>query len=245
MIFGRDVDLLDRDAGGDLALIALTITSEESCMKSSAKLSGEPEDVSTALIAAGSTLGGVVLGWLLQAWSSKGARAQEREDRRDDARREHEVKVFSAFQGIHGDERGQKHMEAFNDWSEGWVAYGPRIGDAELGERYMSVATMLMDLIDAEQINGEERPSTLHVVEAIRNARAALAHFIRDQGELPPSSFPNPRELVELLNEGERDDDRLGPLRKWQQEQRANAVLTLPTPSSAVRPPKNNAEIEQ
>ncbi len=206
-----------------------------------------------ALIGVAGTLGGVKYGASLQRSADAGAREEERATRREEARREREivaaerldeglVKVFEAFQGIHGDQRGKMHMQAFDDWSEAWVAYGPRIGDAELGERYRSVATMLMDLIDAEQLQGETNPTTMHAVEAIRNARAALAHFIRDQGELPASSFPGPSELVALLNEGERDGDRLAPLRAWQNRERANKVQTLPTPSSAIRPAKAEAD---
>ncbi len=154
------------------------------------------------------------------------------------------VKVFSAFQGQRD---GQAHMDAFNAWSDAWVAYALRIENVELTERYRSVATMLMELIDAEQIHGAQRTPTRHVVEAIRNARVALAHFIRDQGELPPSSFPGPVELVTLLNEGEGQRDKLGPLRAWLKEhRRANAAQTSstadpepggPNPSSRAVPP--------
>jgi hypothetical protein len=214
----------------------------------------EYEPVTTALIAVGGTVAGVVLGWLLQGWSSRRTRAEERRERRDWARHEREVeaaerldealaKVFSAFQGPRD---GQAHMQAFNDWSDAWVAYALRIENDELMDRYRSVATMLMELIDAEQIQGEQRPPTQHAVEAIRNARVALAHFIRDQGELPPSSFPEPAELVKLLNEGEDQQDKLGPLRAWLKEHRdANAAQTSSTPFSTADPEPGGSQSEQ
>ncbi len=181
--------------------------------------------VTSALIAVGGTLAGVVLGWALQWRAARRAREDERNERRDRARREREivaaerlddalVRAFSAFQGI---AEGGAYQQAFNDWSDGWIAYSGRVGQPDLHDRYQAVATMLMELIDAETMS--QPASRHHAVAAIRNARVALSHFIRDEGRPPPSTFPKPSELVRLLNEGEAQGDRLRPLREWLREQ--------------------------
>jgi truncated hemoglobin YjbI len=147
--------------------------------------------VTTALIAVGGTILGVLLGWALQWWSGKRARTEDREERRDWARHEREiaaaehldealVRVFAAFQGKPDPDT---LLQAFSDWSDGWVAYAGRLGDPELRERHRSVATMLLQTIDAEA----DQPSRRHT-------------------------------LVEQLNQGEAQGQRLGPLREWLQQ---------------------------
>ncbi len=183
--------------------------------------------MTSALVAVGGTLGGVVLGSALQWRIARRVREDERNERRDWARHEREivaaerlddalVRAFSAFQGI---PEGGAYPQAFNDWSDGWIAYSERVNQPDLRDRYQAVATMLMELIDAETMG--QSASRNHAVAAIRNARVALAHFIRDEGELPPSTFPKPNELVQLLNDGDAQGDRLRPLKEWLRE-RAN-----------------------
>lgn len=170
---------------------------------------------------------GVLLGAGLNAWSATRGRREVHLEQQETERQARELVVAERLDEALVD--AQKAIEssptdtlegalrsAHVAWENAWVAYSPRIRQRELLLRYWAIGSILSEY--ALNKDSVEPAARRIVGRAIANARSTLAHFMRGGESLPPTAFPEPDELKQLLAAGDGTNEPMGPLKKWLSE---------------------------
>jgi hypothetical protein len=172
-------------------------------------------------------VGGILLGAGLNEWSARRGRREVHREQQEAERHARELVVAErldealvnaqkAIEFSPTDALEKALRSARLVWEDAWIAYSPRIRQHELLLRYSAVGSILAEYALSED---SIEPAARRIVgRAIANARSTLAHFMRGGEPLPPTAFPEPDELKQLLAAGDGTNEPMGPLKKWLSE---------------------------
>jgi hypothetical protein len=185
-----------------------------------------------ALVTGGTALGGVVVGWALNAISARRARDDQRAQlraeriiqRQDETAAIMDAALVDAARRVphvfsDATETAVELNDVHAEWQRGWVR-STLINDAELTDRYAVVGSMCFNLV--QDLHLGSGVQIIFLTRAITNARRSLAAFRREE-ELPAATFPGRDLLRELLGH---------PLHAGRYERLADWISEHPEPAT-------------
>ena len=177
-----------------------------------------------AVVAGVFGVGGIVIGAVLNDVSAKRGRREAHAEQRADQRLARELAVAEKLDNAllnatrlvertPPQELASAIKEAHESWVDAWVAFSPRIRQWPLVDRYVAVGNVLLTYEQIKRPLDSEDQDVM--VRAIRNARWALAYFMRGDGVEPARMFPSESEVRRLIATGTKAGDPAGLLRNW------------------------------